>query len=96
MASTYKTHPADRQFFIYFKDNGDDLVRGDGCGPLKYHSLEGAVKVKTEWMIRKEICSVKPKVVLFFFILILSQIFLHFNLEDFINLDPHILILSMF
>ena len=91
MASTYKTHTrqTDNTSFILKTMAMICLARGDGCGSLKYHSLEGAVKVKTEWMIRKEICSVKPKVVSLCVFFILSQFFLHFNLEDFINQDPH-------
>ena len=69
MASTYKTHTpqTDNTSFILKTMAMICLAKDDGCGSLKYHSLEGAVKVKTEWMIRKEICSVKPKVVFFYF-----------------------------
>ena len=69
MASTYKTHTpqTDNTSFILKTMAMICLARGDGCESLKYHSLEGAVKVKTEWMIRKEICSVKPKFFFFYF-----------------------------
>ena len=92
MVSADKTHipQTDNTSFILKTKAIICLPRGDDCGSLKYHSHEGAVKVKTEWMIRKEICSVKPKV---FFYFDSVSIFLYFYHEDFINQDPHILIL---
>ena len=50
MASTYKTHTpqTDNTSFILKTMTMICLARGDGCGSLKYHSLEGAVKVDSK------------------------------------------------
>ena len=87
MASMYKTHTpqTDNTSFILKTIAMIYLPRGDGCESLKYHSHEGAVMDDVKGNL-----SVKPKVLFF---LILSLFFLHFYLKDFINQDPHILIL---